>query len=62
MGTDPNWPPNHLCLAEALRETDDPEESRAAYRRALDLAQSGGDAAHPDAPSWIREARDALGD
>jgi hypothetical protein len=62
VGTDPNWPPNQLCLAEALRETDDPEESRAAYRRALDLAQSGGDAAHPDAPSWIREARDALGD
>jgi tetratricopeptide (TPR) repeat protein len=58
---DPDFPPNRLCLAEALLDTKAKAESRAAYERALTLSQASEAAGDPDAPDWIAEARKALG-
>lgn len=57
---DPDYPPNRLCLAEALLDTKAKAESRAAYERALSLAQAREAAGDPDAADWIAEANKAL--
>jgi len=56
---DPGYPPNQLALAEALQATGDSAGSRMAYQRALDLARRS-EGTEPDAPDWIRQAREAL--
>lgn len=51
----PDHPPNQLALGEALRKNG--RDGRAAYERALSLAQRSDD---PDASGWIEDARTAL--
>lgn len=51
----PDYPPNQLALGEALRKNG--HDGKAAYERALSLAQGSDD---PDAPGWIEDARTAL--
>jgi len=57
---EPAYPPNHLALGEALKAVEDHGASRDAYEKALALALSGSDSGDPDAPEWVREAREAL--
>jgi tetratricopeptide (TPR) repeat protein len=58
----PDYPPNQLALAEALRATGDEQESRAAYGRALALGRDMADRGDRDAPEWVAEAGKGLGD
>jgi tetratricopeptide (TPR) repeat protein len=58
---EPDFPPNRLCLAEALSDTKAKAESRAAYERALTVARASEAAGDPDAPDWTAEAKKALG-
>lgn len=58
----PDYPPNVLALAEALRELGRRAEAREAYRRAAELARERVEAGDPDAPGWVRDARSALAD
>jgi hypothetical protein len=51
----PDYPPNQLALGEALRKNS--KDARAAYERALSLAQVSDD---PDAPGWTEDARAEL--
>ncbi len=60
VGLKPEYPPNELALAEALRASGEVESSREAYRKALELAESQSAAGDPDAAEWMKEARDAL--
>lgn len=55
----PNHPANQLALAEALRRNGRPDEARAAYLHALELAR--GAAGDPEAPEWLAEATKGLG-
>jgi len=57
----PDYPPNQLALGEALAATDDPDGSREAYSRALELARARAAAGDPDAAEWAAEAEKALG-
>jgi tetratricopeptide (TPR) repeat protein len=57
----PGHPPNQLALGEALAGTGDMDESRAAYRRALEAARKRAAGGDPDGPEWVREAEGALG-
>jgi hypothetical protein len=52
----PDYPPNHLCLAEALEETEDAEGGRRAYGIAAELAREWLDRGAPDAGEWLEEA------
>jgi len=52
---DPGYPPNQLCLAEALAETDQDDESRAALAEAARLARERHDAGDPQAAEWLEE-------
>jgi len=52
----PGYPPNQLCLAEALNKIDDPAGSRQAYERALKQASSLSEAGHGEAGEWIETA------
>jgi hypothetical protein len=54
----PEYPPNHLALAEALAKTGDPNGARKSYERARDLAQALPSASDRD--GWLREADQAL--
>jgi hypothetical protein len=54
----PEYPPNHLALAEALAKTGDPNGARKSYERAHDLAQALPSASDRD--GWLREADQAL--
>jgi hypothetical protein len=56
----PAYPPNQLCLGEALRRTDEREASREAYRRAEELALEWAETGDPDATDWLDRARRAL--
>ncbi len=58
----PDYAPNQLALAEALRAVGEDAASRETYRRALELAQQALDSGEPDAPTWAEEARRGLGD
>jgi hypothetical protein len=54
----PEYPPNHLALAEALAKTGDPNGARKSYELARDLAQALPPASDRD--DWLREADQAL--
>jgi Tfp pilus assembly protein PilF len=54
----PEYPPNHLALAEALAKTGDLDGARKSYERARDLAQALPSATDRD--GWLREADQAL--
>lgn len=54
---DPGYPPNRLCLAEALRETEDLAGSVNAYREAESAARRSAD---PDATRWVDTAAEGL--
>jgi hypothetical protein len=54
----PDYPPNHLALAEALAKTGDPNGAHQSYEQARDLAQAMHSAGDRD--SWLREAEQAL--
>ena len=61
----PDYPPNQLCLAEALSRIDDLAGSRLAYERALKQASSLSEAGNDEAGGWIEIAEReilALGD
>lgn len=55
----PDHPANQLALAEALRRNGRPDDARAAYLHALELARSA--AGDPEAPEWLAEATKGLG-
>jgi len=61
VGIDPEYPPNQLALAEALRATEDNAGGREAYRRALALARDRISRGDPDAAEWVEQAERALG-
>jgi len=54
----PDYPPNHLALAEALTKTGDAEGARLSYQRARDLALALPSAGDRDV--WLREADQGL--
>ena len=54
----PEYPPNHLALAEALAKTGDANGSRKSYEQARDLAQALPPAGDRD--GWLREADQGL--
>jgi Flp pilus assembly protein TadD len=54
----PEYPPNHLALAEALAKTGDLDGARKSYELARDLAQALPSATDRD--GWLREADQAL--
>ena len=58
---DPDFPPNQLCLGEALAATEDPAGSRQAYEKAADLAGPQIEVVGTRAREWLDEARGALG-
>ena len=60
VGLFPDDPANQLALAEALRKTESPDEARAAYQRALELATAESQAGDPDADRLRAEAAAAL--
>lgn len=56
----PDAPHNQLVLAEALAANDRAAEARAAYERAIALADRAAAAGDPEAARWREEARAAL--
>jgi hypothetical protein len=54
----PDYPPNHLALAEALEKTGDPGGARENFEQARALAQAWPAASDRD--GWLREADQAL--
>jgi hypothetical protein len=59
--TAPAHPPNLFALAEALKADGQREESRATYRRGVELATAAARRGEPDARDWLREAVKRLG-
>jgi tetratricopeptide (TPR) repeat protein len=57
----PDVPENQLALGEALRKNGAAEESRAAYRHALDLATAAEKAGDPEADRLRVDAAAGLG-
>ena len=57
----PDFPPNQLALAEALRATEDREGSLKVYEKALEMARDFAMKGDRDAPEWVSEAEEALG-
>ena len=58
----PDYPPNHLALAEALSATGDAGAGRLEYRRALDLARAMAARGDRDASEWAADAEKGLRD
>jgi hypothetical protein len=56
ISEDPEYPPNRLCLAEALVATEDPESGRREYLAAAELAREWLERGAPDAIEWLEEA------
>lgn len=56
----PDYPPNQLCLGEALDKTGDEAGGGEAYRLAARLARERLDAGERDAPEWLERAERAL--
>lgn len=54
------YPPNQMVLGEALGANGRSAEARAAYERALALAEARLAAGDPDAAGWQREIASAL--
>lgn len=59
-GRAPDYPPNQLALAEALRANGLTAAARAAYTRAKTLAGELSARGDPDAAEWLAEAAKAL--
>jgi len=59
-GSFPDYPPNQLVLAEALRENGQPELAQRALQRAAVLARDIGAGGDPEAAEWLAEAEAAL--
>lgn len=59
-GIDPEFPPNHLALGEALAAVDRAEEAKEAYHAALDLAGAQQEYGGRDALEWRQQAEIAL--
>ncbi len=57
----PDYPPNRLCLAEALVAIEEPGEGRRAYEAAAELARRWLERGSPDAAEWLEEAERNLG-
>lgn len=57
----PDYPPNQLCLGEALEDVGEPEAGREAYRKAGILARERLAAGERDAAEWLEQAERALG-
>ena len=57
---EPKYPPNQLCLGEALQAVEEPAASRRAYERAAELARDRLAAGQNEAAEWIREAEAGL--
>ena len=51
----PEYPPNRMCLAEALAAVEEREGSREALASAAELAREWKEAGHPDAEEWLAE-------
>jgi hypothetical protein len=58
----PGYPPNQLCLAEALIENGDRDGGREAYRRAAETARKMLGDGSKEAGDWLAEALEALKD
>jgi len=56
----PAFPPNQLCLGEALAATEDPAGSKRAYEKAADLARRAIEVDETRAREWLDEALGAL--
>lgn len=56
----PDYPHNALVLAEALAKNDQRDSAKAAYRRALTLADAARASGDPDADAWRSTALAAL--
>lgn len=52
----PEYPPNQLCLAEALEATEDPGGSRRALERAVGLARPLAERGLAEAREWLEQA------
>lgn len=59
VALDPDFPPNQICLAEALAAMGEGEESREALSRADALAREWRAAGHREADEWIQEIETA---
>lgn len=61
VGLRPDYPPNQLCLGEALGATGDPDGGRKAYERALQLARAQVVGfLDDDVEQWSTEATEAI--
>jgi len=56
----PEFPPNHLALAEALLATGDGAGSRSEYEKSLAMSREFVLRGDRDAPEWVEEAEEAL--
>lgn len=61
VDVDPLFPPNLAVWAEALGEAGRGDESREAWRRALDAARELAASGNPDAADWVEEYRSRSG-
>ena len=59
-GIDPEFPPNHLVLGEALAAVDRTAEAKEAYQTALELAGAQQEYGGRDAMEWREQAEIAL--
>ena len=55
VGLAPDFAPNQLALAEALRASQDQAGAEDAARRAVALARAAAAAGEPDAAGWLRD-------
>lgn len=60
VNLDRDYPPNQLCLAEALAATDSAQESLRTYELAAELAREWITDGDPDATEWLAEAERAV--
>ena len=56
----PDYPPNLLVLAEALKKTGDGEASQATWQQAVAAARQAMAAGDPDGPEWLADAEKGL--
>jgi hypothetical protein len=56
VALEPGYPPNRMCLAEALLAVEEPEEARRSYDAAAELARKWIERGSPDAAEWLDEA------
>ncbi len=56
----PDYPPNLLVLAEALKKTGDHDAARGTWQRAVEAARHAADTGDPDGPEWLIDAEKGL--